>query len=46
MVFRRESKKRMVQDMGLSVWRDAYVAFHRIDTHDGGWKMVEKDGKW
>ena len=33
-VFRRESKKRIVQDIGLSVQRDAYVAFYRIDTYN------------
>ena len=42
-VFRRESKKRMAQDMGLSVWRDAYVAFHRMDAHDVGvGKLLKK----
>ena len=34
MVFRRESKKRMGQDMGLSVWRDAYVSFYRRNVRD------------
>lgn len=42
-VFRRESKKRMAQDMGLSVWRDAYVAFHRMDAYDVGvGKLLKK----
>jgi hypothetical protein len=55
MVFRRESKKRVGQDMGLSVWRDAYVGFHRRNVRDGkvgsvlvrmdrGGSGLEKDG--
>ena len=45
MVFRRESKKRMGQDMGLSVWRDAYVGFHRRNVRDGkvGGMLVRMD---
>jgi hypothetical protein len=45
MVFRRESKKRMGQDMGLSVWRDAYVGFHRRNVRDGkvGSMLVRMD---
>lgn len=43
MDFRRQSKKRMGQDLGLSVWRDAYVGFHRRNVRDGKVeKMLEK----